>query len=58
MATNFSIIIPARYDSTRLPGKPLKLINDKPLIQHVFETASATKAKKIIIATDNDEICI
>ena len=57
MATNFSIIIPARYDSTRLPGKPLKLINDKPLIQHVFETASATKAKKIIIATDNDEIC-
>ena len=57
MAINFSIIIPARYDSTRLPGKPLLLINKKPLIQHVFETASATEAKKIIIATDNDEIC-
>jgi len=54
--TNFSIIIPARYGSTRLPGKPLLLINNKPLIQHVFETASATEAKQIIIATDNDEI--
>jgi len=57
VTTNFSIIIPARYNSTRLPGKPLLLINDKPLIQHVFEIASATEAKKIIIATDNDEIC-
>ncbi len=57
MATNFSIIIPARYGSTRLPGKPLLDINNKPLIQHVFETASATDAKRIIIATDNDEIC-
>ena len=56
MPTNFSIIIPARYGSTRLPGKPLLLINNKPLIQHVFETASATEAKQIIIATDNDEI--
>ena len=57
MTTNFSIIIPARYNSTRLPGKPLLLIKNKPLIQHVFETASATEAKKIIIATDNDKIC-
>ena len=56
MPTNFSIIIPARYGSTRLPGKPLLLINGKPLIQHVFETASATEAKRIIVATDNNEI--
>ena len=56
MSSNFSIIIPARYGSTRLPGKPLLLINNKPLIQHVFETASATKAKQIIVATDNDSI--
>ena len=56
MSSNFSINIPARYGSTRLPGKPLLLINNKPLIQHVFETASATKAKQIIVATDNDSI--
>ena len=57
MSSNFSIIIPARYGSTRLPGKPLLLINNKPLIQHVFETASATEAKQIIVATDDDSIC-
>jgi 3-deoxy-manno-octulosonate cytidylyltransferase (CMP-KDO synthetase) len=56
VSTNFCIIIPARYGSSRLPGKPLLLIKDKPLVQHVFETASSTQAKKIIIATDNDEI--
>ena len=43
MPTNFSIIIPARYNSSRLPGKPLLLIKDKPLIQHIFETASSTE---------------
>ena len=52
----YHIIIPARYASTRLPGKSLLEINDKPLIQHVFETASATQANNIVIATDNDEI--
>ena len=57
MSSNFSIIIPARYGSTRLPGKPLLLINNKPLIQHVFETASATEAKQIIVATDDASIC-
>jgi len=57
VSSDFSIIIPARYGSTRLPGKPLLLINNKPLIQHVFETASATKAKQIIVATDDENIC-
>ena len=52
----FSIVIPARYASSRLPGKPLVDIKGKPLIQHVFETASKTQAKNIVIATDNDEI--
>jgi len=56
VSNNFCIIIPARYGSTRLPGKPLLLINDKTLIQHVYETASATQANKILIATDSDEI--
>lgn len=56
MKSNFSIIIPARYASSRLPGKPLLQIKNKPLIQHVFETASSTKAKDIIIATDHEDI--
>lgn len=53
---SFSIIIPARYGSTRLPGKPLLDIKGKPLLQHVFETATQTHAKTIIIATDDDRI--
>lgn len=52
----YHIIIPARYASTRLPGKSLLEIKGKPLIQHVFETASNTQAKNIVVATDNDEI--
>ena len=56
MKNGYSIIIPARYGSSRLPGKPLLQIKGKPLIQHVYETASRTKAKEIIIATDNDVI--
>jgi 3-deoxy-manno-octulosonate cytidylyltransferase (CMP-KDO synthetase) len=56
MPVPFSIVIPARYASTRLPGKSLLDIKGKPLIQHVFETASNTQAKNIYIATDNDEI--
>lgn len=52
----YHIIIPARYASTRLPGKSLLEIKDKPLIQHVFETASNTRATNIVIATDSDEI--
>jgi len=56
MSGPFSIIIPARYASTRLPGKPLLDIKGKPLLQHVFETALNTQAKNITIATDNEKI--
>ncbi len=52
----FSIIIPARYASTRLPGKPLLEIKGKPLLQHVFEIASQTHAKSITVATDDERI--
>lgn len=52
----FHIIIPARYASTRLPGKPLRLLAGKPILQHVFEQAARSKAKSIIIATDDDSI--
>ena len=53
---SYSIIIPARYASTRLPGKPLLEIEGKPLIQHVYQRATETRAKRIIIATDNQRI--
>lgn len=52
-----AIIIPARYDSTRLKGKPLIKVKDKPIIQWVWEKAvMANLADRVIIATDNEEI--
>lgn len=52
-----AIIIPARYGSSRLKGKPLIKVNGKPIIQWVFENAvKAKEADRIIIATDNEEI--
>lgn len=50
------IIIPARYASSRLPAKPLKEINGKPLILHVVERLAGAPVSEIIVATDNDEI--
>ncbi len=50
-------IIPARYHSTRFPGKPLVLLKGKPLIQHVWERASKAKnIEKVLVATDNEKI--
>ncbi|RPE83693.1 3-deoxy-manno-octulosonate cytidylyltransferase (CMP-KDO synthetase) [Vespertiliibacter pulmonis] len=53
---SFTVIIPARYASTRLPRKPLLDIAGKPMIQHVWEQAQKTKAKRVIVATDHTEI--
>jgi 3-deoxy-manno-octulosonate cytidylyltransferase (CMP-KDO synthetase) len=54
----FKIVIPARFGSSRLPGKPLLTINDKPMIWHVYQQALLTgiDVSSIVIATDNDEI--
>jgi 3-deoxy-manno-octulosonate cytidylyltransferase (CMP-KDO synthetase) len=52
----FKIVIPARYASTRLPGKPLLDIAGKPMIQHVYERAQESLATDIIIATDSEKI--
>ncbi|MEJ2195640.1 MAG: NTP transferase domain-containing protein, partial [Ignavibacteriaceae bacterium] len=50
-------IIPARFASTRLMGKPLADIGGKPLIQHTFESASRSKLiQKIIIAVDDEKV--
>ncbi len=50
------VVIPARFGSTRLPGKPLRHILDKPLIQWVYEKAVSSSADKVIIATDDARI--
>lgn len=52
----FHIIIPARYASTRLPGKPLRQLAGKAILQHVYEQANKSLAKSVIIATDDDRI--
>lgn len=53
---NFSVVIPARFASTRLPGKPLLDIAGKPMVQHVYERALQSSAKQVIIATDDPRI--
>jgi 3-deoxy-manno-octulosonate cytidylyltransferase (CMP-KDO synthetase) len=51
------VIIPARYDSTRFPGKPLSLLRGKTLIQHVYENSKGARLiDDVIVATDNDAI--
>jgi 3-deoxy-manno-octulosonate cytidylyltransferase (CMP-KDO synthetase) len=50
------IVIPARYASTRLPGKPLLRQTGKYLIQHVHEQASKAKAAAVVVATDDQRI--
>ncbi len=51
------IVIPARYGSTRFPGKPLVLIRNKPLIQWVWERASRSRlASGVVVATDDERI--
>ena len=53
---SFTVIIPARYASSRLPRKPLAYIAGKPMIQHVWEKAQQAGANRVIIATDHEEI--
>jgi 3-deoxy-manno-octulosonate cytidylyltransferase (CMP-KDO synthetase) len=53
---SFVVVIPARYASTRLPGKPLRMIGDWPMIRHVYERARQSRAEAVYIATDSPEI--
>lgn len=53
---SFIVIIPARYESTRLPGKPLKDIAGATMIQRVWQQASKSSASRVIIATDDERI--
>jgi len=52
----FKVVIPSRYASTRLPGKPLLEIAGKPMLQHVYERALQSGASEVVIATDDDRI--
>lgn len=56
MSLNFTVVIPARLRSTRLPGKPLLLIAGKPMVQHVWEQARKSAASRVVIATDDPSI--
>lgn len=53
---DFVVVIPARYASVRLPGKPLREILGKPMIQHVYERGAESGARDVIIATDDERI--
>src|SRR5215469_7917524 len=51
------VVIPARYGSTRLPGKPLVSLAGKPMVQRVYERAKlAQTASRVIVATDDERI--
>ena len=51
----FIVVIPARYASTRFPGKPLALLGGKPVIQHVYEQVSGV-VENVVVATDDERI--
>jgi len=53
---SFTVIIPARFASTRLPAKPLAIIDGKSMIVRVIEQALKSEAKHVIVATDDDRI--
>ena len=53
---DFVVVIPARYASTRLPGKPLRKINGKSMIEHVYRRGRESGARDVVIATDDERI--
>ena len=53
---SYTVIIPARFASSRLPGKPLLDIAGKPMIQHVWERASESDADRVVIATEDQRV--
>jgi len=54
--SNFIVVIPARFSSERLPGKPLRLIAGLPMLQHVWQRAMESSAHQVVIATDDERI--
>ena len=56
MDAAFTVVIPARHASSRLPGKPLRELAGKPMLQHVHEVARCSGAAQVIVATDDARI--
>jgi 3-deoxy-manno-octulosonate cytidylyltransferase (CMP-KDO synthetase) len=56
MAVDFRIVIPARYASQRLPGKPLRSIHGKSMIEWVYLAAQQANAAEVVVATDDQRI--
>ena len=52
----FTIVIPARYGSSRLPGKVLLDIGGRPMVQHVYEHAAMSGAERVVVATDDERV--
>ena len=53
---DFTVIIPARYESSRLPGKVLLDIGGRPMVEHVYRNALQSGAGRIVVATDHEEV--
>jgi 3-deoxy-manno-octulosonate cytidylyltransferase (CMP-KDO synthetase) len=51
------VAIPARYGATRLPGKPLRELSGRPLIELVYDRALESGAQEVVIATDDERVC-
>jgi 3-deoxy-manno-octulosonate cytidylyltransferase (CMP-KDO synthetase) len=56
MAEDFHVVIPARYASTRLPGKPLADLAGRPMVVRVAERAAACGAARVVVASDDDRV--
>ena len=56
--SKFAVVIPARYASERLPGKPLRAISGRPMIEHVGRRATESQAGEVVIATDDERIAV
>lgn len=57
MSASFSVVIPARMASTRLPGKPLVDIGGVPMVVRVAQQAQKSTADRVLVATDHSEVC-
>lgn len=53
---DFLVVVPARYGSIRLPGKPLRVLAGQPMIRHVYDRAVESGANRVIVATDDERI--
>src|SRR5215475_13045315 len=58
MSKGITILIPARMESTRLPGKPLADIAGRPMIAHVLDRATEARLGPVFVATDSEEIAV